>query len=473
MMPRWRRLTCNALLPLSGIVCLCMILFFHAVLPVSNGRTGKLTGIHPTPQIRPKPINGDQDLHPRQRVPRRLRDYLRGHRLGHGGLPGAGHGSGHGFGAGNDKDTKAAHYHESIAEGASLSQPSSLLMHLLVTISFHWDAAKLIYLERMLDIVSTYPTRVDILVVTDHSSAVRSVLASWGRVGDTLHSIKVWQASARATVPEVGKTGSSVEYAAKYTLLWAHRNAIKTQIQTLGHNYSAVFYMEDDTRLDWPAVVSWALDTEVLEPNNLIRCFYRTEVDASKGTPAMLDWSSPMKLRDKNLLDVAPAHAPVNQAGKESSIGDSGSHVRWPLNTYRELKLRDGSWWACAPHRRYMRPVSPFQGLWAASRKQLAAFMAHPYWNERDAVHAEIPYPLGYPERSTGMNLFLNTPDGQVSNCAVPILVRNRPIDQVSGQKAAPVASLPKVAAVEHMRNGYSSILKVPVTDALVFVDNL
>jgi hypothetical protein len=427
MMPRWRRLTCDGL-PRWGIICVLIIFVLRAILPFSNGRTGELTGIQAMPQIFPQPINKE--------------------------------------------DAKPAHSHKKIADGASLSQPSSLLMHLLVTISFHWDVTKLIYLERMLDVVSSYRTRVDIVVVTDRSSAVRSVLASWGREGDALHSIKVWQASARATVPEVGKTGDRVERAAKYTLLWAHRNAIETQINTFGHNYSAIFYMEDDTRLDWPAVVSWALDTEVLEPNNLIRCFYRTEVDASTGTPNMLDWSSPMKVTDENVLDIAPAQTPLTKAGKEWSTGNSSSQVRRrPLSNCRILKLRDGSSWACAPHRRYIRPAFPFQGLWAASRKQLAAFMAHPYWKESDAVHADIPYPLGYPERSNGMNLFLNTPDGQVSNCAVPILVINAPSAQVRGQEAATVASLPVVAAVEHMRNGYSSksgvLGKISVADAV------
>ena len=439
-MPRWRRLNYNGL-PLEGIIGVFILLILCAILPNSNGRSGKLTGINATPYILPQPIY--------------------------------------------DKDAKLAHSHQNNANGVNSSQPSfllmhssqpsSLLMHLLVMITFHWDVTKLVYLERMLDIVSSYRTRVDILVVTDRSSAVRSVLASWGREKDVLHSIKVWQASARATAPEVGKTGSQVEYAAKYTLLWAHRNAIKTQIHTLGHSYSAVFYMEDDTRLDWPAVVSWALDTEVLEPINLTRCFYRTEVDASKGTPNMLDWQFPMKVTDENILDMAPAQTPVNKAGKEWSTGNSSSQERrWPLKDCHELKLRDGSSWACAPHRRYIRPAFPFQGLWAASRKQLAAFMAHPYWNERDAVLADIPYPLGYPERSNGMDLFLNTPDGQVSNCAVPILVIEKTFSaQVRGQEAALVASLPVVAAVEHMRKGYSGGPlhhgKLPVQQALVF----
>ena len=52
-------------------------------------------------------------------------------------------------------------------------------------------------------------------------------------------------------------------------------------------------------------------------------------------------------------------------------------------------------------------------------------------------------------------------------------LVINTPSAQVRGLEAAPVASLSVVAAVEHMRNGYSGRLlnlgKLPVEQALVF----
>jgi hypothetical protein len=47
--------------------------------------------------------------------------------------------------------------------------------------------------------------------------------------------------------------------------------------------YTSIIYMEDDTRLSWPALISWALDTEVLEPLNFTRCILRTEVDQPTG----------------------------------------------------------------------------------------------------------------------------------------------------------------------------------------------
>jgi hypothetical protein len=54
-------------------------------------------------------------------------------------------------------------------------------------------------------------------------------------------------------------------------------------------NYSAYMYIEDDTLVPWPAIVSWAFDTEVLAPLGFIRGFYRTEVDPTTGDVVMLD----------------------------------------------------------------------------------------------------------------------------------------------------------------------------------------
>ena len=34
-------------------------------------------------------------------------------------------------------------------------------------------------------------------------------------------------------------------------------------------------YMEDDSKVTWPALASWARDTELLEPLGFLRNFYR------------------------------------------------------------------------------------------------------------------------------------------------------------------------------------------------------
>jgi hypothetical protein len=64
-------------------------------------------------------------------------------------------------------------------------------------------------------------------------------------------------------------------------------------------NYTSIFYMEDDTHLSWPTVISWALDTEVLEPLNFTRCIYRTEVDAETGDFYVLDYQYFLKHHER------------------------------------------------------------------------------------------------------------------------------------------------------------------------------
>jgi hypothetical protein len=317
------------------------------------------------------------------------------------------------------------------------------LEYLLVVVTFHWDVTKLVYLERVLDAAGTYRTRVDVLIVTDQAQAVHSVLASWGFQADKRQDLTVWQAPNTAEEK-------------KYKLLWAHRQAIADRLHVVGPNhYSAIFYMEDDTRLDWPAVVSWALDTEVLEPHNLTRCFYRTEVHATYGTPALLDWRAPLNLS-------APGTVLRLDSG-QSGTGPSFSRSHRTSATAQKaacesLFLRDGSPWDCSPHSVYLLPREPFQGMWTATRPQLTAFMAHPYWNETQAVDAKLPESYGYPERSNCMNLFFNVPAGMLSSCAVPVEVEGvHKLRRTRDRLALKSTRLPLVAYIEHMRNGYAA----------------
>jgi hypothetical protein len=96
--------------------------------------------------------------------------------------------------------------------------------------------------------------------------------------------------------------------------------------------------------------------------------------------------------------------------------------------------------------------------MWIATREQLALFMAHPYWGKENALNAIISpqMVLGYPERSTAMNLLINVPDGYLSNCMVPFVISDK-----EGGESNP--RLPLVAGVEHMRNGYSIIAHSPL----------
>jgi hypothetical protein len=74
-----------------------------------------------------------------------------------------------------------------------------------------------------------------------------------------------------------------------YSLVWAHKMAIEEA--TLKSDCTSILCMEDDTRLSWAALTSWALDTEVLEPLNFTRCIYRTELSPDTGHRVLIGLS--------------------------------------------------------------------------------------------------------------------------------------------------------------------------------------
>lgn len=150
------------------------------------------------------------------------------------------------------------HYRRALP--ASGDEPSPVvppsLKRVLFCITFHWNVAKLVYLESMMAATTTYKTDVDILIVTDNARNVKRVLEHWGY----FENLRVWQA------PEETLNIEEEEY----SLLWGHKVAIEEQLEGENQNgrgeYTSVIYVEDDTRLGWATLVSWALDTEVLEP---------------------------------------------------------------------------------------------------------------------------------------------------------------------------------------------------------------
>lgn len=315
---------------------------------------------------------------------------------------------------------------------------SPLLGMLLVVVSYHWDVTKLIYLTTILDTIRTYETRVHVVIVTDNERALRRALRKIEPFNGNNRTLQISRA------PPTKDTN-------KHALLWAHRQVIEEQFDRYP-NFTSIIYMEDDTRLSWPAVVSWALDTEVLAPLNFSRCIYRTEIDAKTGGSNMLDWASPLNLTCESTLNMSRK---VDYARVRDRIQNaSPSHCG---------KRRDGT--PCRVHQYYFPPRYPFQGMWMASRAQLVSFMEHPYWTKEGAINAEIDFLMGYPERTTFMNLVINVPTGYRSSCMVPFILSD---SEGEGRKAR----IPVVAEVEHMRNGYSIVpgnplAKTHVEDAI------
>jgi len=330
------------------------------------------------------------------------------------------------------KDVERSKDHQILARRCVVSE---LLERLLIVVTYHWDVSKLVYLAVMLDVIRTYETQVDIVIVTDNGKALTRVLEEWGYLKDINPRLQIWQA------PPSNDSN-------KYALLWAHRQAVEEQLERQP-DYTSVIYMEDDTRLNWPTVISWALDSEVLAPLNFTRCIYRTEVDMETGGFNMMDWiETPLFMTNKNILDMTldakydQVQARIESAAPRCQCG----------------KHRDGSVWPCHVHDRFVQPRQPYQGMWMATRAQLASFIAHPYWRKEEALNTTLAgnMIMGYPERSTVMNLLINVSEGFASNCMVPFVVTNK-----AGEEPKP--TLPQIARVEHMRNGYSTDSDTPL----------
>jgi hypothetical protein len=291
----------------------------------------------------------------------------------------------------------------------------------------------------MLDLIQTYETRVDVLIITDNKKPLHTILSSWGYFNSSNPMIQVMQAPTSKDKN-------------KYSLLWAHRQAIEEALEK-HPGYTSFIYMEDDTHLTWPSVVSWALDTEILEPMNFTRCIYRTEVDVETGDFNLLDYHSPLKISSENMLDMSQNtdFLRVQRRVNAQSGCSCGKH-------------RNGTPWTCAVHDLFVSPTTPFQGMWMASRSQLVRFMAHQFWSKDASLNdLNITKGFGYPERSTVMNLLINVPEGLRSGCMVPFVIS----DEYDG---VPKPILPVVGRVEHMRNGYSIDAKIALAKVHVQV---
>lgn len=117
----------------------------------------------------------------------------------------------------------------------------------------------------------------------------------------------------------------------------------------------------------------------------------------------------------KNILD---ATLDVGFARVQARIKDAASRCQCGMH-------HNGLAWPCHVHDRFVQPLQPYQGMWMATRAQLAFFMAHSYWVKEEALNATLAIDMimGYPERSTVMNLLINVREGFASNCMVPFVI--------------------------------------------------
>lgn len=357
-----------------------------------------------------------------------------------------------------------------------------LLSSILVVISFHWDRFKFTLLRlTLLELVEyrLHSPIVDIVVVTDKPEALERLLYEMRLDDIIIHPFN----------------SSSPQFSGKdkFDLLWEHRIVMKERFDS-PRNYSTFMYLEDDTLVPWPTLVSWAIDTEVLEPLGFTRGIFRTEFnnngnlslndlvtdlanflgcsmnitkDDSNPSPHFVntlhltdhsETSKSLLLSSQKKHEYArclpPAHSVTfrnqkrhhqrntahNRAYNHSHVGDHNGVQVFP----------------CPVHSHFVNFYSPFQGMWVFSRTQLENIMKDSLWDRGSSFRIDTRrngqrnWNWGSPERSNSILYFANRPQGFHTSNVVPFNFH----DEVS--RKGPKLSL--YAQVEHTRHAYDII---------------
>lgn len=313
-----------------------------------------------------------------------------------------------------------------------------LLAKVLVVVSFHWSLSKLTLLTNVMNELASYGrhTHVDIIVITNKQKSLETAFLEY----DYPYRAVQFNASANSH---------------KYDLLWEHRHVVAEEFAV--NNHTTFIYIEDDTLVPWTSLVSWAIDTEVLEPLNFTRSMYRTEVDED-GTLTLND----MMINKANSLSckINVTTDPSNPETVATLNVSTSVAFRDTMHKYQNANCLSPSRFhstttECVVHSTFLQMYNPYQGMWILTRRQLQSFMAHELWDKNKALRRgntrrsnQRNWEWGFPERSAGMNLFVNAPPGWHTNNLIPY------VEDVKDGKFY----LSKLARVHHIRNGYQTM---------------
>ncbi len=368
----------------------------------------------------------------------------------------------------------------------------SLLGSVLVIVSFHWDLLKITLFHVTLRELIEYRVHsplVDIVVVTDRPEALARLLHDFRYENIEIHA---FNSSSRQF------TGQD-----KYDLLWEHRDIVKERLHSV-RNYSTFMYVEDDTLVPWSSLVSWAIDTEVLEPLGFTRGIFRTEInhtgqrslndfftdvanhlgcssnitkDDKNQSPHyvdtihLTDYSEESRIllqqskeKHKNAYCLPPAHS-VTFHSHRPSLGHTNTKALSAKHTKPgSHQMSDGQLQLCPIHSHFVNLYTPFQGMWIFSHTQLRKLIEHKLWDRwtsysKDTRRVGQEFGnWGLPERSTSILFFINPPKGFHTTNVVPFYF----LDEDNRRWPR----LSYYGSVEHTRHAYD--INCTVEEALV-----
>ena len=181
-------------------------------------------------------------------------------------------------------------------------------------------------------------------------------------------------------------------------------------------------YNEDDHLITPQALVSWAIDTELLEPLGFTRGFLRSEYCGGR-QQHLNDYCNPDVRLTQGRRKVDRLYTQTNN--------NSNATFEHLLNTISdkygsELCPSTGKhgtivYTPCPIHANFFSPEYSYQGMWLLSHTQLQSFMTHDIWNItycKEYIHPI--YTWGIRERAASYNVYINIPPGFQHNKVIP-----------------------------------------------------
>lgn len=224
---------------------------------------------------------------------------------------------------------------------------SPLLERVLVCITFSWSVKDLVHLESTLATIATYEADIHTMILTNDTSRLDTLLTDWGR----------GKAAEAVPMPELKGGDHSCG------LPGAWMGIIKQRISA--SNYTSIIHLDPGARLTWAALASWALDTEVLEPLNLTRCFYHTTLSPETGEKVLANWVEPIRVgSDSNAWVDAMLENPGNF--KRVSSRSEGRFLGYEQGGWAHVR-------ACKVHRHFVSidvQSCMSTNTWAFSREE-------------------------------------------------------------------------------------------------------
>lgn len=163
---------------------------------------------------------------------------------------------------------------------------------LLIAISFHFVNGRLVYLEKVLQTLATFPVRSrDIVVFTNTAN-----LAEQGLIRDLFR---------KAGLVDGRDARIEAEFALPhpFELTWAHKRLITRPFLTPGNLYSHFVYLEDDEELTFENFGYFVAARDILRPfDNLVPGFLRTEWSDDRGCSVTTDNTAPIMLAPRPFI---------------------------------------------------------------------------------------------------------------------------------------------------------------------------